>query len=529
MRGRLFAAGAMVLALGSLALAFSPLSAAAEDSVPIGMAAPLPPEPAAPGPATPAPATQPPNPPQNPGNPELQALLDGSDRTALAGARLLQPGLLRQFYAEHGNEPFWDNHPEAVRSLLGAVFRAEDQGIDPALFHAEALSGRRAPLSPVARDVLTSDAILSYADALAEGAVPRRVRPRTEALHPTPIDVVAAIDRAIAAPDPAAVITALAPSAPEYETMRRAYVYYHALAVGVPVSQQDMSYSRAVRYDRYGRGGDDPRYGGYAGYDRSPRDAAYSGVSPAMAARRARQLAVNLERLRWLPRHMPRERVVVNTAIAWLQYFEDDQPVFATRVVVGMPTWQTPEFQSRISDVEFNPPWNVPPNIFRKEIQPKLARDPGYLARHHMRWRGPMTVQQAAGPYSSLGRLKFEISDSYEIYLHDTPEKYLFRHANRMKSHGCIRVEYPQELAALVLHESQADVERSIAAGRTTWQPLPRPVEVYIVYQTAAVTPSGAIAFYADPYHRDAEIWRLLTGSGGVPLAQDSGLDARRG
>ncbi len=194
-----------------------------------------------------------------------------------------------------------------------------------------------------------------------------------------------------------------------------------------------------------------------------------------------------------------------------------------------MPTWQTPEFQSRISEVEFNPPWNVPPNIFRKEIQPKLARDPGYLARHHMRWRGPMTVQQEAGPYSSLGRLKFEISDSYEIYLHDTPEKYLFRLANRMKSHGCIRVEYPQELAALVLHESRPDIARSIAAGRTTWQPLPRPVEVYIVYQTAAVTPSGAIAFYADPYHRDAEIWRLLTGSGGVPLAQDGGLDARRG
>lgn len=497
--------------------------------MPAGMTAPLPPDPAVPGPATAAPAAQPPAPPQNPGNPELQALLHGSDRAALAGERLRHPGLLRQFYAERGDEPFWDSHPRAARSLLGAVLRAEDQGIDPALFHAEALSGRTASLSPVARDVLTTDAILAYADALAEGAVPRRVRPRTQALHPMPIDVVAAVDRAITAADPAAVITALAPASPEYETLRRAYIYYHALAVGVPVSQQDMPAVRTARYGRYGRSGEEGRDDGYDSDDRDRADAGYAPVSSWTAQRRARQLAVGLERLRWLPRRMPRERVMVNTATQRLQFFQDDRLVFATRVVVGMPTWQTPEFQSRISDVEFNPPWNVPPDIFRKEIAPKLARDPGYLARHHMRWRGPTTVQQEAGPYSALGRLKFEISDPYEIYLHDTPEKYLFRLANRMKSHGCIRVEDPQELAALVLRESRADIERGIAAGRTTWQPLPEPVAVYIVYHTVTVTPSGAIAFGADPYHRDGEIWRLLTGSGGAPLAQDSGIDARRG
>jgi len=81
-------------------------------------------------------------------------------------------------------------------------------------------------------------------------------------------------------------------------------------------------------------------------------------------------------------------------------------------------------------------------------LLPKIAADPDYLARHHMRWRGPLAPQQEAGPYSALGRLKFEMSDRFEVYLHDTPEKWRFRAANRMMSHGCVRVEKPVDLAA---------------------------------------------------------------------------------
>jgi murein L,D-transpeptidase YcbB/YkuD len=521
--------GATALALGLTALALPPLAAAAEDAVPIGAAAALPPEAAAPA-ALPA-APQPSSPPQIPGDPALRALLYGADMSAVtivAGERLLHPDLVRQFYAEHGNEPFWGSHPDAARSLSGAVFRAEDQGLDPALFHAGVLSGRGVPLSPIERDVLTSDAILSYADALAGGAVPSQERPWTEALHPMPIDVVAALDQALAAPDPAQAVTALAPSSPEYQAMRQAYAYYRALAAAAPVAERD---TPAAPYDRYS--GSDAPYDADSGYggDRSeaaspPRD---PPVGPWLAERRARQLAVALERLRWLPRSMPPDRIIVNTATQLLYYFQDDRPVFTTRVVVGEPSKQTPEFHATIDDILYNPPWNVPPSILRKEILPKLARDPGYLARHHMRWRGPLQVQQEAGPYSALGRLKFEMSDPYDVYLHDTPEKYLFRLANRMKSHGCVRVEYPRELAALLLHESPYAVARGIAEWRTHAEALPEPVDVYIVYQTVSFAPSGALVFHADPYGRDAEIGRQLTRSGGLPMAQDNGFDARKG
>jgi murein L,D-transpeptidase YcbB/YkuD len=490
--------------------------------MPFGTAVLLPPETVAP--ARP-PAPQPPSPPQNLGDPELQALLGPAGGAVIAGERLLHPNLVRQFYAEHSNKPFWGSRPEVARALLGAVFRAEEQGLDPALFHSEALSGREAPPSPVARDVLTSDAILSYADALAEGAVPHRERPSTAALRPMPIDIVAAVDGSIAAPDPAEAVAALAPASPEYEAMRRAYTYYHARAVGTPAAQQKP-------YPGYA--GDD-RKGGFAehgndtGAAHSRSYTEYPYLSFEAAERRAHQLAVALERLRWLPRHMPPERIMVNTATQHLQLFAAGLPVFATRVVVGQPTKQTPEFRATIGGVLFNPSWRVPPDIMRKEILPKLARDPGYLARHHMRWIGAMQVEQVAGPYSALGRLKFEMSNPYDIYLHDTPEKHLFRLANRMKSHGCVRVEYPRELAALLLHESPRAIARGIAEGRTHDEPLPQPVDVYITYQTVSLSPSGGVVFHADPYHRDSEVWQMLNRSGGLSIAEGDGIQARKG
>jgi murein L,D-transpeptidase YcbB/YkuD len=444
---------------------------------------------------------------------------------AVAGERLRRPDLARRFYTEHGNELFWSSHPQAARALLDAVFHAEDQGLDPALFHTVALSGRGAALSPVARDVLISDAILSYADALAEGAVPRQERPWTQALHPVPIDVVAAVDRAITAPDPAAVVAALAPASPEYEVLRRAYAYYYAHAIRAPATQEEASYPGYAEDDD----GYDEQHQSHAGTARSWRSTEYPYLSSAAVRQRARQIAAALERLRWLPRSMPRNRVVVNTATQQLQLFQDGQPVFATRVVVGQPTKQTPEFHTTINDVLFNPPWNVPSSILREEILPKLAEDPDYLTRHHMRWHGPMAVQQEAGPYSALGRLKFEMSDPYDVYLHDTPEKHLFRLAKRTKSHSCVRVEYPQDMAALVLHESPVAIQYGIAEGRTYIQPLPAPLDVYIVYQTVIIAPSGAIEFHADPYERDAAVWQLLARPQGAPMAQNDGIDVRGG
>jgi L,D-transpeptidase YcbB len=450
----------LALALAAVAVLFGAAPVLADPPAP-----PPTPARAAPplGPATLTPFT---------GNIGIEDRLDPASRLELAGEPLDQH-LLRRFYLAHHYHMVWDQHPQQAAQLWNAVRHTADQGLDPALFHSRSLTERWAALSPVDRDLLLSDAFLSYAQALAEGAVPVAERSENEALRPEPVDIVAVLDAAIAAPDPAAVIEALAPSSPEYLEMCRAYRVYAAIAAG-----------------ESGPG--------------LPR------VGIIEARWRAKKLAVNLERLRWLPRHMPADRIVVDTAIARLQLFADDKPIFTTRVVAGETDDQTPELQSVITAVLFNPPWNVPRSIFDKEIRPKLAFDRHYLAEHHMRWRGPGEVQQVAGPYSSLGRLKFEMADRFDVYLHDTPEKWRFGAADRMKSHGCVRVENAVELAGLLLDASPGAIEKGIAPGRTHGRALPKPMPVFLVYRTASVESDGAIVFRADPYQRDNAILAYL-------------------
>jgi murein L,D-transpeptidase YcbB/YkuD len=233
-----------------------------------------------------------------------------------------------------------------------------------------------------------------------------------------------------------------------------------------------------------------------------------------------RQIAVNLERLRWLPRNLPAERVWVNIADAQLALYRDDQPVFTTRVVVGQSSWQTPELQTSIESLLYNPPWNVPPSIAAVEILPKLEKDPDYLSRHRMVMRPNGAIQQLPGTGTALGQLKFELPNRFDVYLHDTPLKHLFSRDNRRQSHGCVRVQNPRELAALLLQQPVAAINQGIALGYTNRRMLPAPIAVFLVYQTAFVGADGGIEFRPDVYRRDEEIWRRLHPAGQAPVAQ---------
>lgn len=470
----------LAVVLGIFVVALSSAPASADPPAP-------PPTPSAPpaidaaaGPATLAPFS---------GDTALEDRLDTAGRVVVQGERL-SDHLVRRFYAKHGWRMVWQAQPDAAAALLGAVRRAGGHGLDPAAFHTRAVGEGAAAASPVERDLLLSDAVLAYADALARGAMPVGARPQDEDLQPKPVDIVAIVDAAAASADPAEAIEALAPTSPEYLAMRRAYADYLAEAATGLRAMRPASFRRPI------------------------------GLGAAAALQRARQIAINLERLRWLPRDMPADRLVVDAAISQLQLIRDDRPVFTTRVVVGEFDKQTPELQSVIKDVLFNPPWNIPPSIVRKEIMPKLAADHHYLAEHHMRWRGPMAVQQEAGPYSALGRLKFEMDDRFDVYLHDTPEKWRFAAADRMMSHGCVRVENPRVLASLLLGVPAAEIDKAIDVNRTHRRALPRPVPVFVVYRTAVAESDGSIAFRGDPYGRDRGVWAYLSRAEQGPMAQ---------
>jgi murein L,D-transpeptidase YcbB/YkuD len=202
----------------------------------------------------------------------------------------------------------------------------------------------------------------------------------------------------------------------------------------------------------------------------------------------------------------------VNLADQHAFVLEDGRTVFRTRVVIGTRTNKTPMFIDTLTNIVLNPAWNVPPSIEAKEILPKLRRDPQYLVRNHMvRVNGG--IQQLPGPWNSLGQIAFMFPNRFNVYMHDTPAKELFASPDRAHSHGCIRVERPHELAALLLERegvTRARLDSVIATGTRTVVWLRTPVPVRITYATAFVSDDGALQFRRDVYGRDGLLQTVL-------------------
>jgi murein L,D-transpeptidase YcbB/YkuD len=399
---------------------------------------------------------------------ELGKKIGASPELTVAGQKL-NIERLRRFYARHGFAPVWTTRQGQANALVEAVSRAGDHGLAPELFHAHLLRSPAAPLAALPsldRDLLLSDAFLAYADALARGALPVERRRNDETLTPGPIDIAAALDATIASPDPAAAIEGLAPTTPTYRLLRQAL--------------------------RDGRAG--------------------NPASGTADTARRQAILVNLERERWLPRRLPADRVWVNVTDQRLTMYRDDRPAFSSRVIIGQAERrnQTPELEVPIDAIWFNPPWTIPADIAEKAYLPKAKADPDYLAKNNIVVLPDGVLQQRVGPYSGLGSLLFDMNNRFDVYLHDTPSKELFRRDDRRISHGCIRVEDPRKLAALVMQLPLDDIDRRIATGVTVRTPVTKPVPVFVVYQTAFADSDGKLQFRADIYGRDAEIWRSI-------------------
>ncbi|MGF1503014.1 MAG: murein L,D-transpeptidase, partial [Paracoccaceae bacterium] len=261
------------------------------------------------------------------------------------------------------------------------------------------------------------------------------------------------------------------------------------------------------------------------------------GALNADAAFRMRQIAVNLERLRWLNRDLGQRHVFVNLAAYEMALVEDGRPVFESRVVIGKARrHQTPEFSDEMEYMVVNPSWHVPASIAREEILPKLQQDPSYLSRRNMRlvgagapaeyidWWGvtpstfPGRITQGPGPGNALGKVKFMFPNRWAIYLHDTPHKSLFRRDERAYSHGCVRVHEPFEFAYHLLAPQSADpqakFQRYLRSGRETWVHFDTHIPVHLTYRTAWVDEDGRDHFRADIYGRDAKVAAALEKAG---------------
>jgi murein L,D-transpeptidase YcbB/YkuD len=435
---------------------------------------------------------------------------------------------LRRLYGE-GRAPIWSD--DAASSLESSLRHATRHGLDPAPYLA--LLSQHSALAD--QDMLRSCVALAYAKALASGVIDPHAVFQIYTLPDDTIDLATGLRAALRVGGVSAWLEALAPQSDEYRALSTAYV---TLLSRVGSSQAPpIAGGRSIHIDDI-----DPRASQVRAaierevaaavpgdvptapvkvsvwtaadadllraYQRS-RGLAADGVvgsnSLAMLNAtprdKARRLAVNLERMRWLEHSPPPTRIDVNTAASTLTYFLDGRAVWSTAVVTGRPGHATPQLQASFQRLVLNPPWYVPTSIARREIDPK---GPAYLRRHHMR-RVAGRIIQSAGPWAALGQVKFDMQNRYAIYLHDTPAKGVFARSQRHLSHGCVRVEDALAFARRLAEASGAgaDYDQILESGRTGTVKLNGSIPVRLIYKTALVGPDGAVTFRPDVYGWD--------------------------
>ncbi len=256
-------------------------------------------------------------------------------------------------------------------------------------------------------------------------------------------------------------------------------------------------------------------------------------------SQRIRQIELALERLRWLPRLEADRLIVINIPEFRLRALdvgqEDARVLVDMRAIVGRAfDTETPVFLGRVQRIELSPYWNVPASIATNELVPRLRRDPAYLQREGMEFvgagarvssdvtaaslnalsRGELRIRQRPGPRNVLGGIKFPLSSSLDIYLHGTDVPALFSRTRRDLSHGCVRLERPEMLAAVLL-EDQPDwtierIQSAMHAQVSSTVNLTQPVPVLIFYTTTVVEPGGRILFLPDIYGHDRALERAL-------------------
>jgi murein L,D-transpeptidase YcbB/YkuD len=241
---------------------------------------------------------------------------------------------------------------------------------------------------------------------------------------------------------------------------------------------------------------------------------------------RLSQLKTNLVRLRGMNRDLGQRFVVCNIPAARIEAIEGGVAVSRHTAVVGKPDRPSPDINSRIVEINFNPYWTVPASIVRKDLIPKMQAEPDYLTNNKIRIFDPKgqeltpaqinwyseeatnyMFKQDPGDLNSLGSIRINFPSKDGVYMHDTPLKNLFGEDMRFHSSGCVRVQNVRELVNWLLVEtpgwSRQEIDSVIKSGERKDARILRPVPLYWVYVTAWATPDGVVQFRDDIYGRD--------------------------
>ena len=438
----------------------------------------------------------------------------------------------RRFYAARNWAPAWDD--DTVTQLTAALGQAKRHALD----HVPFLPAS-APDDPAAREAALTGAALGYARALARGVVdPKRLWPIYTVPRPSP-DLAQGLGTALASGEVAEWLDSLAPQTEEYRALSAAYLDQLQRIAATPdtaigggeaikVGQADArvpALVEALQANGYlppaeGQPAQPERYTRAIAAAVTRLQADYGIEADGVVGpdtlevlntgpvERARQLAVNLERRRWLHRSPPATRIDVNTAATFLDYWRDGSHRNRRRVVVGQPDWETPQLGSPIFQLVANPSWNVPKSIEEDEIAPKGA---AYLYANNMIRRDGRIVQ-LPGPDNALGQVKFDMKNNQAIYLHDTPAKALFAENERHRSHGCVRVEDALGFAQLLAGDDGVlpKFQDALVGGKESYVDIHTQVPVRLLYHTVYFD-GGAVHYRTDAYGWDDDVAGALT------------------
>lgn len=256
----------------------------------------------------------------------------------------------------------------------------------------------------------------------------------------------------------------------------------------------------------------------------SPHDMQYKGLVAELdrltphGGWRRETVILNLERRRWLTRAPSANRIEINIPEYKLRLLQEDREVASFRVIAGKPRTPTPQFEAKVTGVIFNPSWQVPRSIIAESIGRLVRRRAAQAQAKGFVWSDTgngLKVMQQPGPGNALGQVKFDMPNPFSVYLHDTPDKLLFDRERRAFSHGCIRVDRPLDLAALLLGltgTGRADLELIVSSHGTERRPLAPTFPIMILYQTAVVGEDGVVRYLEDPYDLDRGLAARLRG-----------------
>ncbi len=490
--------------------------------------------------------------------------------------------LLDKYYRERGYDPVWcqnNDQSQKIKTLLGFLQTSYKEGLNPrdyAINPDVDSCGQLDDRKMAEFDIALTNAFFKYGKDLYSGRLdPEQVDAEWH-IKKADFDPIATLDSTLKENKLQETLEVLAPQHRQYKLLREKLAQFREIQKnrswpfippGRTLKPGDTNPQIPLIRRRLAteiQGGLYPNGGNEHIYDNNLMIAVESfqkrhglemdgyigpGTRQAMNMSvewRIKQIETSMERWRWMPRTLGEQYILVNVPGFELNFIRNDRYILHMRTITGGKDNTSPSFQSKITQVIFNPTWTVPTSIAIKELLPQQIEDPNFLSKSDMDvfmknqygnkdasntkynpqnidWSQfnekhfPYLLVQRPGPQNSLGRIKFHIPNQFGIYLHDTPYRHLFSKDVRALSHGCIRLEKPEQLAARLLGdnfnptpESANKVVSLIDAKETVHHNLTETIPVYLVYMTTWIDKDGILQFRDDIYDRDSKISNSL-------------------